>query len=167
MDDTEIAMHITYETIWNFHLQLKRKGVRLKAVTEFTGDNVSYAKKLTELFELRHLTGVRSNFAVVDRRECLLHSISHEDQPLSHAIISNAKPLVEAQYFLFQTLWNQSIPAEDCRQVKSMNILCLPVSSKSSTLTKPQSSYIFATSALNACSMTSLHPTDLDNSKHD
>ena len=46
-------------------------------------------------------------------RECLLHSISHEDQPLSHAIISNAKALVEAQYFLFETLWNQSIPAEE------------------------------------------------------
>jgi hypothetical protein len=43
---------------------------------------------------------------------CLLHSISHEDQPLSHAIISNAKALVEAQYFLFQTLWNQAIPAQ-------------------------------------------------------
>ncbi|MGA9152963.1 MAG: hypothetical protein WBZ36_20490 [Candidatus Nitrosopolaris sp.] len=113
MDHTEIAMHVTYETIWNFHLQLKRKGVKLKAVTEITRDNISYAKKLTELFEIRHLTGVRRNFAVVDRRECLLHSISHEDQPLSHAIISNAKPLVEAQYFLFRTLWNQSIPAEE------------------------------------------------------
>ena len=68
MDHTEIAMHVTYETIWNFHLQLKRKGVRLKAVTEITPDNISYAKKLTELFEIRHLTGVRSNFAVVDRK---------------------------------------------------------------------------------------------------
>ncbi|MGC2685477.1 MAG: hypothetical protein WA323_26780 [Candidatus Nitrosopolaris sp.] len=70
-------------------------------------------KKLIDLFEIRHLTGVRSNFAVVDRKECLLHSISHEDQPLSHAIISNAKALVEAQYFLFETLWNQSIPAQE------------------------------------------------------
>jgi two-component system, OmpR family, sensor histidine kinase VicK len=65
------------------------------------------------LFEVRHLTGVRSNFGIIDRKECLLHSISHEQQPLSHAIITNAKALVEAQQFLFDTLWNQAIPAQE------------------------------------------------------
>jgi two-component system, OmpR family, sensor histidine kinase VicK len=43
----------------------------------------------------------------------MLHSISHEDQPLSHAILSNAKALVEAQQYLFETLWNKGIPAEE------------------------------------------------------
>jgi two-component system sensor histidine kinase VicK len=43
----------------------------------------------------------------------MLHSISHEEQPLSHAIISNAKALVEAQQYLFETLWNKAIPAEE------------------------------------------------------
>ena len=37
----------------------------------------------------------------------------NEDQPLTHAIITNAKALVEAQQFLFDTLWNQAIPAQD------------------------------------------------------
>ena len=113
LDHTEIAMPVTYESIWNFYLQLTKKGVRLRAVTEITADNVSYVKKLMELFEVRHLTGVRSNFGIIDRKECLLHSISHEQQPLSHAIITNAKALVEAQQFLFDTLWNQAIPAQD------------------------------------------------------
>ena len=66
-----------------------------------------------ELFESRHLTGVRSNFGIIDRKKCLLHSISHKEQPLSHAIVTNSKALVEAQYFLFETLWNQSIPAQE------------------------------------------------------
>ena len=69
MDHAEIAMNVTYEAIWNFHLQLKRKGVRLRAVTEITPDNISYAKKRIEFFEIRHLTGVRSNFAIVDRKK--------------------------------------------------------------------------------------------------
>lgn len=69
-------------------------------------------QKKQELFEIRHLKSLKSNFGLVDRKMCLLHSISHEDQPLSHAIISNANALVEAQYFLFQTLWNQAIPAQ-------------------------------------------------------
>jgi hypothetical protein len=63
--------------------------------------------------EVKHLTGVRSNFGIVDRKECLLHSISHEDRPLSHAIITNSKALVEAQQYLFETVWNKAVPAED------------------------------------------------------
>jgi two-component system, OmpR family, sensor histidine kinase VicK len=113
LDHTEIAMPVTYEAIWNFYLQLKRKGVRLRAVTEVTPDTISHVKKLMELFEVRHLTGVRSNFGIIDRKECLLHSISHEQEPLSHAIITNAKALVEAQYFLFKTLWSKAIPAQE------------------------------------------------------
>jgi hypothetical protein len=66
-----------------------------------------------QLFAVRHLTGVRSNFGIIDRRECLLHSISHEDEPLSHAIVTNAKALVEAQQYLFETLWNKAVPAEE------------------------------------------------------
>ena len=46
---------------------------------------------------------------------CLLHSVSHEkqEQPLSHAIVTNAKALVEAQQFQFETLWKHAIPAEE------------------------------------------------------
>jgi len=105
-------MNVTYDAIWNGFLQLKKKGVRLRTVTEITPENISYVKKLMELFEVRHVTGVKSNFGIADRRECLLHSISHEDQPLSHAIISNSKPLVEAQQYLFETLWANAIPAQ-------------------------------------------------------
>ena len=42
-----------------------------------------------EVSEVRHLTSVRSNFGIADKRECLLHTISHENQPLSHAIIES------------------------------------------------------------------------------
>jgi len=112
-DHTEVAMHVTIESLWNGFLQLKRNGMRLRTVTEVTAENISSLKKLMELFEVRHLTGVRSNFGVVDRKECMLHSISHEEQPLSHAIISNAKALVEAQQYLFETLWNKATPTEE------------------------------------------------------
>lgn len=40
-----------------------------------------------EVSEVRHLTNVRSNFGIADKRECFLHTISHENQALSHAII--------------------------------------------------------------------------------
>ena len=34
-----------------------------------------------EVSEVRHLAGVKCNFGIVDRKVCLFHSISHEDQP--------------------------------------------------------------------------------------
>jgi hypothetical protein len=113
LESAEIAMTVTFDAIWNGFVQLKKKGVILRSITEVTPDNITYVKKTMELFEVRHLTGVRSNFGIVDRKECLLHSISHEDQPLSHAIVTNAKALVEAQCFLFDTLWNNAIPAQE------------------------------------------------------
>ena len=113
VEHSEVAMNISIDAIWNGFVQLKKKGVRLRAVVKVTADNISHVKKLMELFEVKHLTGVRSNFGIIDRKRCLLHSISHEDQPLSHARFTNAKALVEAQYFLFKTLWNNAIPAQE------------------------------------------------------
>jgi len=80
-DYSEVSMHIELEAIYNFHVQLKRKGIRLRVVTEVTPDNISYVKKLMEVSEVRHLAGVKCNFGIVDRKVCLFHSISHEDQP--------------------------------------------------------------------------------------
>ena len=72
-------------------------------------------KKAIKLFEIRYLNGLKSSFGIVDRKVCLLHSVSHEEQaqPLSHAIVTNAKALVEAQQFQFETLWKYAIPAEE------------------------------------------------------
>jgi two-component system sensor histidine kinase VicK len=113
VEHSEVAMTVMNDVIWNGFLQLQRKGVKLKSVVEVTPDNISYVKKTMELFEVRHLTGVRSNFGIIDRKECLLHSISNENEPLSHAIVTNAKALVEAQQYLFETLWNKAVPAEE------------------------------------------------------
>jgi len=81
VDYSEVSMHIELEAIYNFHVQLKRKGIRLRVLTEVTLDNISYVKKLMEVSEVRHLAGVKCNFGIVDRKVCLFHSISHEDQP--------------------------------------------------------------------------------------
>jgi hypothetical protein len=45
IDHTEVAMHIEVEAIYNFHVQLKKKGIRLRLVTEVTPDNISFVKK--------------------------------------------------------------------------------------------------------------------------
>jgi hypothetical protein len=60
----------------------------------------------------RHLDGIRSNMGIGDKEICLIHVISRDQEPLSHAIISNSKGMVEAQQYLFDTLWKRAIPAE-------------------------------------------------------
>ena len=39
-----------------------------------------------EVCELRHLDGVRTNFAIADGKEALLHGVSQETNPLSQVI---------------------------------------------------------------------------------
>jgi hypothetical protein len=77
-DNAGPAIHVIYKPIWNGLVRLKEKGVKIRGVTEITPDNVSYCKKLMEVCELRHLDGVRTNFAIADGKQALLHGVSQE-----------------------------------------------------------------------------------------
>lgn len=112
MDHTEVAMAVTYAAIWNGLLDVKKRGIRIRCIVEATPENIVYCRKLIQVAQVRHLTGVRSNFGIVDRKRCLLHTIANEEQPLSHAIITNVKGIVDAQQYLFETLWSKAIPIE-------------------------------------------------------
>ena len=111
MDNAGPAIHVI-GPIWDGLVHLKDRGVKIRGVTEITSDNVSYCKKLMEVCELRHLDGVRTNFAIADGKEALLHGVSQETNPLSQAILTSAKALVEAQEYLFENLWKSAIPAQ-------------------------------------------------------
>jgi two-component system, OmpR family, sensor histidine kinase VicK len=65
-----------------------------------------------EVCELRHLDGVRTNFGIADGKQVLLHGVSQEANPLSQAILTSARALVEAQEYLFENLWKNAIPAQ-------------------------------------------------------
>lgn len=112
IDHTEVAMIVTYDTIWNGLLNLKKRGVKMRCIVEATSENIVYCKKLIVIAQVRHLTGLRSNFGIADRKLCLLHTIANEEQPLSHAIMTNVKGIVDAQQYLFETLWSKAIPIE-------------------------------------------------------
>ncbi len=106
------AIHVLYPPIWDGLVSLKEKGIKIRAVTEITLDNIFYCKKFMELVEIRHLDGVRTNFGIADDKEVLLHGISQETNPLSHAILTNVKGLVDAQQYMFENLWNKANPGK-------------------------------------------------------
>ncbi|MDQ6723194.1 MAG: HAMP domain-containing histidine kinase, partial [Thermoproteota archaeon] len=80
--------------------------------TEITKDNISYSKKLVNVFEIRHLDGVKGNFGIADGREYGGGASIIKGGPPIEFIRSDVKTFVEQQQFLFETLWNKAIPAE-------------------------------------------------------
>ena len=66
LDSAGPAIYILYEPIWAGLIQLKKSGVKIRVVTEITSNNITYCKELMDVCELRHLDGVRTNFAIAD-----------------------------------------------------------------------------------------------------
>jgi len=91
---------------------LKQKGVRIRYITEISKSNLQFCKLLMGIIpEFRHLDGIKGAFGVTDG-EFVATATLQEKTPVSHAIYSNAKQLVEVQRYVFETLWNRSIHAE-------------------------------------------------------
>jgi hypothetical protein len=61
--------------------------------------------------ELRHLDGVKGGIAVSES-EYMATTILKESKPLTEVIYSNVKEVVEQGQYIFDTLWNSTIPAE-------------------------------------------------------
>jgi two-component system, OmpR family, sensor histidine kinase VicK len=63
--------------------------------------------------EVRHLDGIKGNFAIADRKELQIHEIFQEQKPPSQAIYTNVKGFVEAQLYVFENFWKNAIPVAD------------------------------------------------------
>jgi two-component system, OmpR family, sensor histidine kinase VicK len=90
----------------------KLGGFRVRYLTEITKENESYSRELAKKVELRHLDGVTGNFAISDTREYVGPLVT-DDGRLGQVIYSNAKPLFEQHRYLFDTLWERAVPAEN------------------------------------------------------
>ncbi|MGA9151809.1 MAG: hypothetical protein WBZ36_14620 [Candidatus Nitrosopolaris sp.] len=91
-----------------------KKGIRLRVLTEITAENISSCKQLAVLAdELRHLDGIKGSF-YISEEEYLAPAIFHEEGKVaSQMIYSNVRELVEHQQYVFDTLWNKSIPSDE------------------------------------------------------
>lgn len=86
------------------------KNVRVRILTEVTNEIVSEINKIMPSAEIRHLDKIRSSFVVADGRQYLGYAFSNIAQP--QGLSTNTKAIVEAHQFLFEFLWNASVPAE-------------------------------------------------------
>jgi hypothetical protein len=111
-DHTLPSVIATTEPIKNAYRELLRRGIKPRFITEITEKNIEYCKELRKIVhELRHLEGVRCNFAVGES-DYISPVIQQEARPIARLIHSNARGMIEQQQYFFETLWDKAIPAE-------------------------------------------------------
>ena len=121
-DSTLPAISINVETFTNLFLDLKTRGVKIRYITQISQDNLTCCREIMKYAELRHLEGIKGNFGLVDNNKEFVATppvpplatvaITQGVSPVSQAIYSNSKWIVEQQQYLFDTLWGKAIPAE-------------------------------------------------------
>jgi signal transduction histidine kinase len=113
MNHTRPALAIIIDPIRGAFSDAKKRGVKLRYLTEITRDNISYCKELISLVdELRHLDSIKGNF-MLSESEYLSPVISFEKGKIASQIIySNQKQIVNHHQYMFDTLWNKGISAD-------------------------------------------------------
>ena len=113
VDQTRPVLGTDTSQIRTLVLDSHNRGVRLRCITEITANNVHYCKQLLDIVdELRHLDNIVGTFYVSDR-ECLVpESIHKKGKPASQIIYWNVNETVKHQQYVFETLWNKAISAQ-------------------------------------------------------
>jgi two-component system, OmpR family, sensor histidine kinase VicK len=110
-DYTIPSVSIPVELLENAISEAKRKYVRFRYITEITHKNILHCKELMKIAEVRHLNGIKANFVVSDT-EYTSTAVMQEVHAIPEVIYSNVKRILDQQQYLFETLWNKAIPAE-------------------------------------------------------
>jgi len=111
------------------------KEIKMRFLTDINAENIPFCKELMKIpGEVRHLTGIKTNFAVRSREYISIATLKEEllqvehrqqknkeddeqhneqsTQSQSHIIYSNIKGIIEQQQHLFNSIWEKAVPAE-------------------------------------------------------
>ena len=112
-DSTGPSVSVGVELYKRATIDLKNRDIKVKHVTEINKENIHYCKDLMKMIhELRHLDGVKGNFAVSETEYLTTAAALGEAKPVQQLLYSNMKTIVGQQQYIFDTLWNKAIPAE-------------------------------------------------------
>ena len=114
MTYTRPSLAVSIKQIRNAFLSAKRRGVRLRYITEINHQNFEDCKVLLGIVdELRHLDGVKTNF-MISEVEYLAPLIQEKSEAIAlEHIYSDTAQIVEHGRCIFDTLWSKSISAEE------------------------------------------------------
>jgi two-component system sensor histidine kinase VicK len=114
MTYTRPSLAVSLKPIKDAFLAAKRRGIKLRYITEINHQNFEDCKQLLGIVhELRHLDGVKTNF-MISEGEYLAPLIQDKSDAIaSEHIYSDKAQIVEHGQCIFDTLWSKSIPAEE------------------------------------------------------
>jgi signal transduction histidine kinase len=113
VDQTRPSLTIDIVLLKEAFLHAKNRGVKMLYVTEITRDNISYCKQLLNMVdELKHLDGIKGNFYISETGYLAPATLHEKGKPASQIIYSNVNELIEHQRYVFDTLWDKAISAE-------------------------------------------------------
>ena len=102
---------LIFQVLKQAFLRAKKRGVKLRYITEITKDNLSYCKQLlTVVDELRHLDGIKGNFYISESGYLAPATFHERGKSASQIIYSNIKEMIDNQKYVFDSFWNRGIP---------------------------------------------------------
>jgi two-component system, OmpR family, sensor histidine kinase VicK len=111
-DSRAPSIVIEVEAYKNGYTDIRRRGAKIRALTEITKDNINYCKELMKIVdEFRHLDGLKGGIAVSET-EYMATTILREAEPLAQVIYSDVEEIIEQQQYFFDTIWRNGIPAK-------------------------------------------------------
>lgn len=122
LDNAEVSMNICADYAWpsvamgveafkKGLYDLNARSIQSRFLTDITKDNIQYCKQLMQISELRHLDGIKGNFAISEKGY-IASATLQEASLLQQVIYSNVRAILDQQQYVFETLWNKAIPAE-------------------------------------------------------
>jgi len=102
---------LSNEAIAKAYSDLKKRGIKVRFITEITRGNIRYCKEMMEIAELRHLDGIKGSLVIADGTDYAGVANTQEAQPITQLIVSNVRAFVEQQQYFFETLWGKAVPA--------------------------------------------------------
>jgi two-component system, OmpR family, sensor histidine kinase VicK len=113
-DNRAPSIVINIDEYRNGYRDIKRRGGKIRLLTEITSENIEYCKQLMNIVdELRHVDGIKGGLAISET-EFMATTMLEEGTPLAQVIYSNVKEMVEQGQYIFDSLWANisAIPAK-------------------------------------------------------
>jgi signal transduction histidine kinase len=119
VDYTRPYLAIEIKQIRDGFLNAKKRGVKVRYLTEINDDNLRYCRELLPVTdELRHLSGIKGNFYVTDEEYGAPATFHKKGRSAEIMIYSRLKEVVEHQKYIFESIWNTSTSSE--RRIKEI-----------------------------------------------
>jgi two-component system, OmpR family, sensor histidine kinase VicK len=113
VDQTRPILTLDISVLKQAFLRTKKRGVKLRYITEITNDNLPYCKQLLSVVsELRHLDGIKGNFYISESGYLAPATFHERGKSASQIIYSNIKEMIDNQKYVFDSFWSRGIPAK-------------------------------------------------------